>query len=853
MSHSNPRYKSFQQKIFTAGDYEQFVSTVKVARKTPKPSEGDVTQTDHPVRFFRYGQNWMNTFSYMFEKMKKGIYVQIIDNDVNLFLPFSNANYSNHYPAHVFNVDPKKYSHGFPDLCKTLCEKEGRTFSAHKINRFSKKWYCNNGLVRYEFPVQENDSGIDVLYAMLKSLCEKRSVPDCEFFLNKRDFPVLKRDMTDPYEALVGGDGVCIWEDKDMIPIISMCSKDIFADLMFPTWEDWMRASFQHDPELVFPDYRGQFKVYPEIVHRDWREKKPMVVFRGASTGLGVDSSSNPRLFYSELAMTFPDILDVGITKWNLRPRKSRSSDFLDIIEPGNIPLLDYKTPQEQSEYRYVLHLPGHSCAYRLSYELSMNCVLFIYPCEYKLWFSHLLVPYTHYIPLESTFSKEDIIGKFKWCEEHPDDCERIAKNARAFYEKHLTFDAVLDYCRDMLVNINSWMHSKETNVVYHDVTIKNKIVYEELGKKRIDGVVAFDQILRGGHNTTIYGSSADRTQIMKVNKNVLHEYLVGRTLGCLSRLSPCFIQIRSLLDHDRFTMDYRPDWISLESLIAREDLFSFGTLLNIFRQIVLTLRLAQRFCGFIHFDLCPWNIMLQRNSNAHSLYFRFPTTDVVLSNCEWIVKVIDFDKSHIVCNGQSFYNSVPFFRSVVQDIKCFWFHCASLVLHKHKLSRQEMSLLMQIIESISSKKFSRIGDVKTYLLEAKKYANLSKPHTSGLRTVDLKFLFKDDNVAKRTSDNMSMYKQVVDNLMEFHGSISLSDKSVLIDSEQSFEDIIRTDYLDPVENDKQLLFPMFSATEEHLATDQYALIYKGIQQYMDKSVEIPNLKKKIAQYFNLI
>ena len=88
---------------------------------------------------------------------------------------------------------------------------------------------------------------------------------------------------------------------------------------------------------------------------------------------------------------------------------------------------------------------------------------------------------------------------------------------------------------------------------------------------------------------------------------------------------------------------------------------------------------------------------------------------------------------------------------------------------------------------------------------------------------------------------------------MEFHGSISLSDKSVLIDSEQSFEDIIRTDYLDPVENDKQLLFPMFSATEEHLATDQYALIYKGIQQYMDKSVEIPNLKKKIAQYFNLI
>lgn len=850
---SNPRYKNFRQKIFTAGDYEQFVSSVRMARKTMKTEHDHHVAEGHPVRFFRYGDNWLNTFSYIFEKLKKGIYVQIIDNDVNVFLPFSNVNYCNDYPEHVFNVNPEKYK-GFSDLCRQLCEKEGRVFSSHKINRFSKKWYCNNGLIRYEFPIQENDSGIDVLYSMLKTLCQTRKIADCEFFLNKRDFPMLKRDFTDPYEALVGEDHPLAWDDKAMIPIISMCSKNNFADMLFPTWEDWTRASYQHDPELVFLDYKGQFKSYPEIPYLEWKKKKSMILFRGASTGLGVDCTTNPRLFYSKLALDYPDILNVGITKWNLRPRKSKPSEFLDIIHPGDIPLLEYMTPAQQSEYRYILHLPGHSCAYRLSYELSMNCVLLIYPCEYKLWFSHLLIPYTHYIPLDSTLSGDDILKKFEWCEQHPEECALIAKNAKEFYDRYLRFDAILDYCQNTLKEISSWMQSDETNVVYHDLTVMNNVIYEQFSKKYISDrrntTPIFDITVRESHNTLILGSKKDGTRIVKINKNggnVFHEFLVGKTLSCLSGLTPCFIQVCELYAHDRFSMEFNAGSISLETFLDREDLFSFSTLCNIFQQIVLSLRLAQRFCGFMHFDLCPWNILLYRNETMRPLYFRFPTHDVELQTCPWIVKIIDFDKSHIVCHDRSFQNSIPFFRSEIQDVKCFWFHCASVVLHKYRLLKHEMNLLVQMIELLSQKKFSRIGEVKMYIADAKKYANLCKPMQVSSSLLDFRFVFKGENVIKRPNNNTNLYQRVVEKLNEVHDRIGYDDKDLFCDD----EDLWKNDYLRPIKIQDHELFPMFSSKKDGYTTNQYSLIYKMLLS--EQSNEIPNLKKKISQYFNLI
>lgn len=908
----NPRYKNFRQKIFTAGDTEQFVSIVSrfrvnLTRTVCHTDGGDDDHNDHPVTFFRYGPDYFNTFGYLFEKMKKGVYVQIVSGELRIFLPFSNANYTNDYPPHAFDVDRTKYR-DFNDMCSVLCRKEGRNFQPYRIHRYTNKWYCNNGLVRYEFPVQENESGVEVLLSMLDTLCKTRRVPDCEFFMNKRDFPVLKKDLSDPYDAMVGP-GVEMknhhgrWDPKgSFLPVISMCSTPSFADLLFPTWEDWMRASYQHDSStFVFPDYRGNVRSYPDIEPEDWVLKTPKIVFRGASTGLGTTSMTNPRLFFARMALSHPEVMDVGITKWNLRPRKCRPQDPLDIItEDTEIPLKPFMSPVEQSRYRYILHLPGHSSAYRLSYELSMHSVIFMAPSVYRLWFSHLLIPYVHYIPIEGDLRVDsigvDLLRKFEWCQQHPDDCIRIAENARRFYEDHLTFNAVLDYCHDQLSRIHEWMTRPENHIIYTSFDDERKAWYSkntvfcpspnEYLPNHSSSVVCH------GKNTMIQrvgGDDGDR--VVKIalapGDDVYHEYFVGRVLNAILPVCPStFIRVHEITAKDRFTMEYFPECITLEQYLGGSQSFDFQSFLQVAQQITLATRLAQRWVGFMHGDLCPWNILLVPNKFRGTLYFRFPNHDVQLTNHRFVAKMIDFDKSHVVYGTRSFTTATPFFRSSVQDMRCFWFHCAFMILTKHKLQKKEVSLIIAIIEFLSGRRFSRIVELKEFLMEAKKFSNLSKPMaptiTTGTSSLSspqgmefFRILFKltthesHSEVHKKPVDNTRLYSQIVKNISgvvvssptdhddDDHEEYDLDEAAVLFKPPPT-----NTDYLFPrgdcAGGGGGCCYTCVMTADDirrWTTTTQYRFIYKciGFLNEKDSSAGIPDLKKKICTYFNFI
>lgn len=832
----NPRYKHFRQKIFTSGDVEQFVSSIQNSRKNIKRTneEDEKIPESHPIRFFKYSNNLLNTFTYIFEKFKKGIYVQIINNEITIFLPFSNANYCNPYPSKTFHVDTRKYK-DFQDMCRQLCLKEGRTFQPHKINRHTNQWYCNNGLVRYEFPIQENDSGIDILYSMLQTLCKYREISDCEFFLNKRDFPLLKKNFTDPYEALVGENVELSLDDLSFMPILSMCSTNKHADMIIPTWEDWMRASFQHDESMVFPDYKGNVKTYPKIPVSNWLEKRPVIVFRGASTGLGTNTHTNPRLYFSKLALKYPDILDIGITKWNLRPRKNSHTDFLEILDDEGIPLKPFMTPLEQSNFRYILHLPGHSAAYRLSYELSMNSVIFLYPCEYNLWFTHLLEPYKHYIPLEKKLTEIDILKKFEWCQSNPETCVQISKNAREFYDKYLSFDSILDYCQDIFRTMNLWM-TQPTNYVEYVNHLHQKEVHGIYSNE----VFEIKNILHKSHRSEIYQIDPLHTVKLYKDSTCLHEFFVSSYLNSMSLICPSFLKIHTLINPHQIKMEYFQDGMTLETFINDKNLFSFSSLLQISQQILLALHLSQKLFGFMHYDLCPWNILLIPNKKNIPVYFRFPNHDISLMNHKYIVKILDFDKSHIVSNTMSYFHSVPCFLSSVHDIKCFWYHVISIILSKHRISTSNIRMCIDIVNMISGNHFTNIMEIKQFLFHEKKYCNLSKPHKHSFRMSSFKYLFKSD-ISKKTCNNINLYKTIVDSFLE-------TDNQDLFDD----IDIFQHDYLDSSITD---MYPMFSSNlQTPFRTTQYQMVYKSIKFVSDgNQMEIPSLRKKLFSYFNFI
>lgn len=93
---------------------------------------------------------------------------------------------------------------------------------------------------------------------MLGEACRERNIPDCEFFLNKRDYPQLKVNVSrgvpvEPYGFIYDKDDRDPEQDIDLVdehkfktyaPIVSFyaAAPDRFTDLPFPSSEDWEAA-----------------------------------------------------------------------------------------------------------------------------------------------------------------------------------------------------------------------------------------------------------------------------------------------------------------------------------------------------------------------------------------------------------------------------------------------------------------------------------------------------------------------------------------------------------------------------------------------------------------------------------
>ena len=464
---TNPRYKNFCQTHFTVGDEEQFETYRDATNGDIYISKILMTNNLFATKSLQIWDKYkdvgadavINTFRYIFHKFKKGIFVKIMNNKLRVFLPFSKVNYYNEWSDRI-NIDGSKYK-SIKEFIRILTQKEGYTFNDRSVNSNIDEWYGNNCLVRYEYPLSECDTNVGSIKNMLDELCSKRELPDIEFFINKRDFPLLTKDATEPYNN--------IWDTTEQplvshlyskyIPIMSMSVSQKYADIPLPTCDDWARVqSFSNKwfPKLC-RDYSDNFDT-------EWDNKIPTAVFRGSSTGCGVTVKTNQRLNLVNISRTTPNdkdgvpYLDAGITKWNLRPRKIQGEKYLKYIDIDNLGfgLSSPLSPQQQSKYKYIINIDGHVTAFRLSLELGMGSVVLLVQSSWYIWYSSLLVPYKHYVPVKADLS--DLITQIKWCKLNDNICFQITQNAKQFYKDFLQKDGILDYMQNTLVTLKNNM-----------------------------------------------------------------------------------------------------------------------------------------------------------------------------------------------------------------------------------------------------------------------------------------------------------------------------------------------------------------------------------------------------------
>jgi hypothetical protein len=455
---SNPRYPHFNHVHFTAGDTEQFHhfrDSPRSADQQGRPEtpgikkSGGLSGCIHPLYKKCTRRDITNTFNYLFFKFKKGIYVKIRDGKLKTFLPFSNASYVN-------------------EFSKKLKTKGGLTtfFKKYAPNRFNptnfeydvSKWYANNCLLRFERPTRENDTNICVLRDMLNELLKTENIPDIDFFVNKRDFPLLNQGKWEPYNHIWGSPQKPLISHQydNYAPIFSCSAPDHFSDVLWPCWDDWIRVRAQE--KVYFSQSNNDYQFQPGgVTEQEWKRKKSIAIWRGSSTGAGITSSTNARVKLVDFARNQQLIgvlcIDAEITRWNLRPRKIQNSNFVEVPFYGDRVAGRRLTWNQMNRYKYRINIGGHTAAYRLGAELGCGSVLLIVDCPYKLWFQKYLVEGVHYIQVNEDLS--NLVERIEWLKTHDKEALQIARSAVKFYKEYLGKSGILRYLANTLSKLS--------------------------------------------------------------------------------------------------------------------------------------------------------------------------------------------------------------------------------------------------------------------------------------------------------------------------------------------------------------------------------------------------------------
>eukprot|EP00816_Leptocylindrus_hargravesii_P013174 CAMPEP_0196808768 /NCGR_PEP_ID=MMETSP1362-20130617/8757_1 /TAXON_ID=163516 /ORGANISM="Leptocylindrus danicus, Strain CCMP1856" /LENGTH=662 /DNA_ID=CAMNT_0042183225 /DNA_START=171 /DNA_END=2159 /DNA_ORIENTATION=+ len=471
----------------TADDADVSVNNVYEADESKQVLKDIEFRLNQPFHKCTNPQSTTNTLKYLFHHMKCGIFVMIRNGDLRIFAPFVNSDYRNNW-GDIIKLEAD-------NTIDSYYTKKSGLYREENIEHDRFKWWANGNIICNELSKSNTDTQfwgdhfLAPLRDMLAEACRLRKIPDCEFFLNKRDYPQLKVNVdrgvpVEPYGFIWNKDDRDPEQDVDLqaehkfatyAPIVSFyaAAPDRFTDIPWPSSEDWEAAcgevfphTFQH---TVDDKGNAEFSSNPRDLftetnfrkfERSWDDNREATAFfRGTATGGGTTIHNNQRLMVAHLSHEWKDdpekggeipFLNAAIVGWNLRDKKVAEHP-MTFLRHSNFPFTAGKhhfTPiYEQSKYKYLVYVDGHCAACRYGFMMRLGSVILkVAPRQVAdtMWYFPLLKPYVDHVPVKADLS--DLEEKIRWCREHDDECRVIGENAKAFYEKFVARDALLDY-----------------------------------------------------------------------------------------------------------------------------------------------------------------------------------------------------------------------------------------------------------------------------------------------------------------------------------------------------------------------------------------------------------------------
>jgi len=239
-----------------------------------------------------------------------------------------------------------------------------------------------------------------------------------------------------------------------------------------------------------FEDREYQWQ-YIQFNHSSWGHRDPTPIFRGTAwLGIGQDASLCLKLPYKEVLEKFHKRLKaVDFSKdhpglLNARFHRAIPSlqECFDSAQSGFSKLLPFveqiSAKNYYSKYQTAVVLGGYGAAYRLSKHLMAGQAVVLQEYKYQEWYTHLLKPWIHFIPLKEDLS--DLYPRMIWIRENPGVVERIALQGRAFYEEFLTWNSHEMLVHEVIFRISEYAHSQKNQLEVSSISSSPDLVKME-------------------------------------------------------------------------------------------------------------------------------------------------------------------------------------------------------------------------------------------------------------------------------------------------------------------------------------------------------------------------------------
>jgi len=304
--------------------------------------------------------------------------------------------------------------------------------SAANITRITKYQIIDHKLYRSEncmFPFRCR--GIEhFLTALLPDL------PDTEFYLNSRDWPMISRYLSNP------------------VPVFSFSKTKSYWDIMYPAWTFW-----EGGPALkIYPNGLGRWDKYVDLLEEashktPWHSKSPKAFFRGSRTS----AERDPLVLLSRRC---PKLVDAEYTK---NQAWKSDKDTLGAPAAMEVPL------EEHCRFKYLFNYRGVAASFRFKHLFLCNSLVFHVGGDWEEFFYPALRPWFHYIPIPSEASQDDIHSLLEFAHHYDKEMRKIAQNGADFVSQHLQFSDIFCYWKTLLI--------KYTNLLEYTVQKDDRLV----------------------------------------------------------------------------------------------------------------------------------------------------------------------------------------------------------------------------------------------------------------------------------------------------------------------------------------------------------------------------------------